>query len=386
MWPEYFSHHVVEMHGANATMATSSLDRISGSQSAPQTQPYNNFRVQTLGGNIIQGQINKIRVAEIMFPYNIPTIVTGQNDVMSASFQIFTVGTGAGPVLPVQITIPPGYYTGTELAAALQTAINVASIAIAGWPAGIINVSFDATNQSIVLRNTNTYSAAAAAVNYFFGWAPDTPVTALPNLPNPNSFNLQDLTFTMGFRNYFASRPVTLIPPTTVYPNCIAPLNYPGAGTFAGINYASYVNAVIGSQYTGRYTDWIDICSPALCQAQYVRDGNTNQASIHRDLICRLYVASEISTFLTDPVGSRPFVIHRQFKNAKVMKWTAERSIDAIDIQLYDMYGQVLPIPQLFVAAGVAAQTASSGAADFGITFLVDEHDETMENNVGYRV
>ena len=234
------------------------------------------------------------------------------------------------------------------------------------------------------MRNTNTYSAAAAAVNYFFGWAPDTPVTALPNLPNPNSFNLQDLTFTMGFRNYFASRPVTIVPPTTVYPNCIAPLNYPGAGTFAGINYASYVNAVIGSQYTGRYTDWIDICSPALCQAQYVRDGNTNQGSIHRDLICRLYITTEVSTFLADPVGSRPFVIHRQFKNAKVMKWTAERSIDAIDIQLYDMYGQVLPTPVNFTLLTPIAQTATSGAADFGITFLVDEHDDTMSPNLGY--
>ena len=372
-------------------MATSSLDRISGSQSAPQTQPYNNFRVQTLGGNIIQGQINKIRVAEIMFPYNIPTIVTGQNDTMAVFFQRFIVGTGAGLPIPLFVTIPGGYHTGTELAAALQTAVDTASASgvsagIPGWPPGVIAVTFDARDQAIVLRNTTVYDGTTVgAVNYFFGWAPDTPVTALPNLPNPNSFNLQDLTFTMGFRNYFSSYPVTIVPPTTVYVNCIAPLNYPGAGTFAGINYASYANAVVGAQYTGRYTDWIDICSPALCQAQYVRDGNTNQGSIHRDLICRLYIASEVSTFLLDPVGSRPFVIHRQFKNAKVMKWTAERSIDAIDIQLYDMYGQVLPTPVNFTLLTPIAQTATSGAADFGITFLVDEHDETMEHNVGYR-
>jgi hypothetical protein len=293
-------------------------------------------------------------------------------------------------VYSLQVTIPGGYYTGTELAAELQIAINTASASgvsagIPGWPAGVISVTFDTRDQAIVLRNTNTYDGTTpAAVNYFFGWAPDTPITALPNLPNPNSFNLQDLTFTMGFRNYFASRPVTIVPPSTIYPNCIAPLNYPGAGTFAGINYASYANAIIGAQYTGRYTDWVDICSPALCQAQYVRDGNTNQGSIHRDLICRLYVTTEISTFLTDPVGSRPFVIHRQFKNAKVMKWTAERSIDAIDIQLYDMYGQVLPTPVNFTLLTPIAQTATSGAADFGITLLVDEHDETMEHNVGY--
>jgi hypothetical protein len=190
----------------------------------------------------------------------------------------------------------------------------------------------------------------------------------------------------MGFRNYFSSNPALLVPGPSVLLNCIAPLNYPGAGTFAGIDYASYSNAVIGAQYTGRYTDWVDICSPTLCQAQFVRDGNTNQEVIRRDLICRLYISSEISTFLTDPVGSRPFVIHRQFKNAKVMKWTAERSIDAIDIQLYDMFGKPLPTPQLYVAAAPAAQTASSGAADFAITFLVDEPGAAEQSeNIGYR-
>jgi len=375
------------MQHPNATMATSSLDRISGSQAFPQFQPYPNFRVQTLGGNIIQGQVNKIRVAEIMFPYNFPTIAVGQNDTMAVQFQTYIVGTGAGALLPFALTVPPGYYTGTELAAAVQTALNTLQTSVAvGWPAGTIAVTFDTTNQAIVFRNTTSYSAAPVAINYFFSWAPDTQVTVSPLVQNAQSFNTQDLTFTMGFRNYFASNPVVIVPPTTVYNNCIAPLNYPGAGTFAGINYASYANAVIGAQYSGRYTDWIDICSPTLCQAQFVRDGNTNQTVIRRDLICRLYVTTEISTFLTDPVGSRPFVIHRQFKNAKVMKWTAERSIDAIDIQLYDMYGTPVPTPQLFIAAAPAAQTVSSGAADFGVTFLVDEPGAGEQSeNVGYR-
>lgn len=363
-------------------MAMSSLDRISGTQANPLAQPYNNFRVQTAGGNIIQGQINKIRVAEIMFPYNIPTIVTDRNDTMAVSFQTFTVGTGASADLPYALTVPPGYYTGTELAAAVQTALNTLMTGAPGWPAGTITATFNTTNQAIVLENTSTYDGTTAgAVNYFFGWAPDVPVLS------SNAFNTQDLTFTLGFRNYFANNPIVIPAPLTVYPNCIAPLNYPGAGTFAGINYASYSNAVVGAQYTGRYTDWVDLCSPALCQAQYVRDGNTNQGSVHRDLICRLYVATEISTFLTDPVGSRPFVIHRQFKNAKVMKWTADRSIDAIDVQLYDMFGQTLPIPQFSVAGVPAAQTASSGAADFAITFLVDEPGaEQQSENVGYRM
>jgi hypothetical protein len=374
------------MHHPNATMATSSLDRISGSQVSPISQPYNNFRVQTLGGNIVQGQINKIRVAEVLFPYGIPTIVAGQNDTFAVTFQTFTIGTGAGLEFFSAVSIPPGYYTGTELAAVIQTSLDTQAATFGGWPNGTIAVSFDTTNQAIVLRNTTVYDTSAGAVNYFFGWAPDTQVLPSPQVPTPQTFNNQDLTFTMGFRNYFSSNPALLVPGPSVLLNCIAPLNYPGAGTFAGIDYASYSNAVIGAQYTGRYTDWVDICSPTLCQAQFVRDGNTNQEVIRRDLICRLYISSEISTFLTDPVGSRPFVIHRQFKNAKVMKWTAERSIDAIDIQLYDMFGKPLPTPQLYVAAAPAAQTASSGAADFAITFLVDEPGAAEQSeNIGYR-
>jgi hypothetical protein len=148
--------------------------------------------------------------------------------------------------------------------------------------------------------------------------------------------------------------------------------------------------AIVGSPYNGRYTDYIDVCSPTLCQAQYVRDGNTQQFAVHRDIICRLYVANEVSLYQADPTGDRPFVIHRQFKNAKVMKWTADRSIDAIDIQLYDQYGNPLPnIPPILIADIDTIPLSSvgfSGSRDFGITFLVDEPGAAEQSeNVGYR-
>jgi hypothetical protein len=364
------------MQHPNANMATSSMDRISGSQLFPQNQAYNNFRIQTLGGNIVQGQINKIRLAEIMFPYNIPTIVTGQNDTMAMEFQTYTVGSVIPPSIPLQLVIQQGFYTGAELATAIQNGINTASISgPVGWPSGTIAVTFDTTNQAIILANTTVWNATVGAVNYFFGFAPDLPVIGQP------TFNTPDLTYTMGFRNYFAANPIVRPDPSQniVDVNCLAPLNYPV--NVANLGFSSFVNGVIGSQYTGKYTDYIDICSPSLCQAQYVRDGNTNQQRIRRDLICRLYIATEISTFLTDPVGSRPFVIHRQFKNAKVMKWSAERSIDAIDMQLFDMYG--LPIPLLTSPP----QRANSGYADFALTFLVDEPGaEEQSKNVGYQL
>jgi len=132
------------------------------------------------------------------------------------------------------------------------------------------------------------------------------------------------------------------------------------------------------------------VCSPSLCQAQYVRDGNTNQKVIRRDLIARVYIASDNSVPLTNPAGSRPFLIHRQFKNAKVMKWTAERSIDNIDLVLYDQFGNQLPaIPPTLASAENPNSVdldaiLQSQPSDYAITFLVDEHDETTEHNYGY--
>jgi len=70
------------------------------------------------------------------------------------------------------------------------------------------------------------------------------------------------------------------------------------------------------------------------------------------------------------------------------MKWTAERSIDSIDLTLYDQYGQpIANSPAIYIAdisTIPVASIAYSGARDFAITFLVDEHDMTMEHNVGY--
>jgi hypothetical protein len=180
----------------------------------------------------------------------------------------------------------------------------------------------------------------------------------------------------------------------------LVPNQYPTGGTpagtgviFPGFIFGYGVNTIVGTTYTGLYTQYIDICSPSLCQAQYVRDGNTNQTVIRRDLIARIYITSEVSLPASDAIGTRPFTIHRQFNPSKIMKWTAERSIDSIDLTLYDQFGNQIPVipPMLGSALQLSAgqpppQYILQGQpADYAITFLVDEHDETLEHNNGYR-
>jgi hypothetical protein len=403
------------MNHSNATMAMSSFDRASGPRPKPTGQPYNNFRVQTQGGNIIQGQVNKIRVAEIVFPYCIPTIISqvfspGSPDRAGNGvlyFEVWSVTNGATAVVAgplggaLQINIPTGFYTGTELAASIQGAL-VTIEAAQGIPAGTFTFTYDTVSGSFILQNTVPFDATAAAVNYFaqFIWAPGSPANEpFSTLSQPNAL------WTLGFRQIFADNPAL---PNSAFTNrlplsgntwMIGPPGYNNTAVIGGISGypvfpAGYIGAAIKtSQYTGLYTQWIDVCSPSLCQAQYVRDGNTNQQTINRDLICRLYITNEVSLFQTDPTGTRPFVIHRQFKNAKIMKWTAERSIDNIDIRLFDMYGNPLPVIPGYVPAANPNnlgydQIIQGQPSDFAITFLVDEQDKemvTQSENIGYR-
>jgi hypothetical protein len=88
------------------------------------------------------------------------------------------------------------------------------------------------------------------------------------------------------------------------------------------------------------FTQYIDICSPQLCKGQRFRDGSTTNLSRRSDVICRLYISNNVAT--QEEEGMRPFVINRQFNNARVMKWTTDNSVGTIDIQLFDDVGQPL--------------------------------------------
>lgn len=363
------------MQHSNALMATSSLDRISGANGLTY-QPYNNFKVQTLGGNIIQGQVNKIRVAEVFFPYDIPTVVLNKNDAIVFNVVVVTGATGAiVSQTPVSVVIAPGFYNATELVGEISLALPLSM--------ADLTIDVDPKSGAIYMINSGVWDPVGPN-NIFIPYATPGALSPTAIIDSPA------LLWTMGFRNLFAglgfpNPPNWPYPPILPATLALVPENYPNVApnpVFPGRVY----QAIVGTPYVGSYTQYIDICSPSLCQAQYVRDGNTNQTVIRRDLIARVYIASETSTTTADPPGTRPFIIHRQFKNAKIMKWTAERSIDSIDLALFDQYG--LPIPStptnFIMDISGASPIAYNGCRDFAITFLVDEHDETKEHNNGY--
>jgi hypothetical protein len=90
------------------------------------------------------------------------------------------------------------------------------------------------------------------------------------------------------------------------------------------------------------FTQYVDICSPQLCKNQFMSDGSTTNLARRTDVICRLFICDNVSLTVSEVDGTRPFIINRQYYNARVMRWTVDAAIGSIDINLYDDVGQPL--------------------------------------------
>ena len=309
---EGYAKKVITHNGANAQLLISSRDRLSGTNQAPVTQPWNNFVIQK-GFPVQQGQIMSIKVSEIMFPYEIPNI-NEYNNLMSLA---------VGGVNQT-IIVPTGFYTGTSLASTIN---------------GLANLAFPGHAPTLVFNSdgTFTWTAFSAIPGDLIALYPlysidQDPLNAYLRQPVTSQSLLSVMGFDFAYQDYTVGR---------LY-------------QFSGV--APMV-----------YTQFIDIKSNVLTQYQGVTDNTTGTPNLAH-VICRLYIANEVSTVGVDasgnPVypGMNPFILHRQFKNPKVMQWNSQNSIDRVDIQLYDDQGRLVRLPQ-----------NNTGYTNFQITFQSSE-------------
>ena len=293
---EGYTKKVVSHVGENGNLVISSKDRFSGTFQNPQSQPYNNFIIQK-GFPLQQGQIMNIKLSEVLFPYAIPNVNEYNNR--------FGISNDPAGFPAVEIIVPTGFYTGTSLAAVINPLI------VAQIPTNNPTLTYDV--------NRNIFTFAASGVNY--------PVSIFPIL-NAGS----GLVFS-------TASPVTS-------PSILSMMGF----NFATQNYAVPSAVLVSGSASMVYTQYIDICSDVLTQYQNLPDASTGTPNLQH-VICRLYIANETSTTNADASGNPifpgmvPFVIHRQFKNTKVMKWNNQNSVDRVDIKLFDDAGRSLRLP-----------------------------------------
>jgi hypothetical protein len=300
------------MPWTNASIVLNSRDATSGS--------YNALKFNAQNQNVIQGQIHSISVNEVNFPYDIPNIQDGYNtfELVAESPQGYgakRVGSGPGYL---QITIPAGFYQGGELADAITAKIGEVQVAVGGEVADAPTVTYSDTN------NLFTFVA---------------PATASPTNPTPTWAIFSPYTFPSGYQGVTNKLGKDILSIMGYY-NAQAG---PGTATLNRVSsdpaQTAFATFVSGSAPLV-FTQYIDICSPLLCQYQYFRDGSTTNLARRADVICRLYVSNSVA--ILENEGVRPFVIDRQFYNARVMRWSSESAVGQIDISLFDDVGQPL--------------------------------------------
>lgn len=336
---------------ADAYLVMDSADRSSSTSqtgqpfSIPQTQPYNNFRLQK-PQNMVQGGFSRMQLTEVNFPYAIPNINPRTNS--------FWLVTGA---LTAQITFnAEGFFDGRTLAEAL------AYPQVGATPAG-------------GLMNTNAIIGTAA-----------TGITwAVTYLPNGFTNSTQGGGFTMSG---FSTVPIAF----ALYPFDPASIGFapiPAKSMLTLMGYNPFTNWTylttpslfkISTFAPMSYTSYIDVISNKLTYWANVSDASTKTNSVS-GIICRLFISNEASSAgsvgyyynqdsplvskgvryqVEVPAGSQPFVIHRQFVCPKQFRWDGVTAIDWLDIQLLDDIGQPLYFPD-------------EGLPDFQITFKCTE-------------
>lgn len=260
------------------------------SSSASQAQPWNNFRISK-DQPLLDAYARRIGVTEVNFPWAIPNV----NDYNNVIY-INQVG-GA----TIKILLNRDFYTGTELAAAIQAKINAA--APNGFGPGQISVTYD------VARRRFTFLGLSA--NIYSLWYGPTEETARPTVTE--YFSKASLARTLGLTLQMLDKPFITLGITT------------------GI-----VSAVTMVQYTA----WVDIVSSRIHYDTEGKDGNTSPLQT-RDVLCRIFCADEISNYGADAPGTRPFIIHRQFKTPKMLKVNPEQFLASVDFQVVDEYGNL---------------------------------------------
>jgi hypothetical protein len=285
---------------------------------ADNSAPWNKFQIQRPQA-LMEAFARRIKVSDIRFPWYIPNITAYNNTLW------FQINGAPNPIY--SITLPPKFYTPSTLVSAINSSF------VAQVPTNPPVLSYDASSY--------TYTLTVSGGNNVIIW--DVNPATNPVLPNPRFYSQASLFKTLGFYPVQAGRLV--------------------------------LTSLTGGITTSSYTDYVDICSDKLMYFTDVKDSSSSNTATNPSVVCRVFATTEVS--LPDnpegtPLTSTPFVIYRQFRNAKNIKWNPESHLDWLDISVLDQYGNLIPLPS-FTAPGLSG--SQEGAyPDFQITFLASEN------------
>ena len=240
--------------------------------------------------SLINGYIQRIVVSQAQIQYNIPTVNLGKND----KFYIFSSVAGT----TFSFTIPYGFYSPQELAAALQILIQV-------------NIA----DMTVTYDTNKKFTFTSALTQFFFPGPEDLTAGAVIILTSEEKNTLYRTLRMLGMtaNNAAAGGP---------------------KNTQESFDYPNFL-----------YTPYIDFYSNVLTNYQSLKDTDTSLSN-RKSLIARVYLSgmgSGVITTDTAALGTSAFVMTADMNSPKIIEWSPDSAVPSIDFQLRDCYDEFLP-------------------------------------------
>jgi hypothetical protein len=290
--------------------------------------PYNFSLIRNAA--LVNGYMTRVALTEVQFPWVYPNI-NNRTSNMNFTYRLVGVST------PNVLNIPVGFYTPAQLAAEVLSQVNDIEPCLASFQYGANNL-------------------------------PCFSYTAAPG-------------YSVSFAPMDVNQQVLFPVPANLYPYSATTKQLFDVLGFASKNTVLQSELTLGNATLAQALRYVDIVSPELTANQGLID-STSQPVGHTAL-CRLYIGDSPSTANFGdasfcPPGCAPFVIYRQFQNAKQVAWNAIMPVSgSIRFQVYDDNGELLiPDEDVLINTGEAGSTINEFEAytDWSITLLLSEN------------
>lgn len=265
---------------------------------SPVSGPYS-FQINK-ATSILNGFFTRIGITELVFPWVVPNVNKRTKDI------VFQYNVGAG-LVTTQITVTEGFYTPSQLAAAMQILIRAID--------PLLNLT------------TVTYGTAVPGA----GIVPSVPA------------------FTFATNNASTINFLPMTPNSAAYPYpASARQLYDVLGLVAHTDPAPPYTVIYGGYTMCQAIRYVDIVCSQITNNQSLKDNSS--AVTNRDMLARVYVADPASQSNVDsrsstfcPAGCMPFIIYKEYSSPKFIQWLPNQPVPgALKFEVYADDGALL--------------------------------------------
>lgn len=249
----------------------------------------NNFNI-SLQRPLLSGYFTRLTVSQAQLQWSVPTIVANVNDEMI----LFDISNN----IAYEITLSPGFYNGSQLAAQIQT--QVVAQAGASWSAFTCTYS--------TLKYGFVMASNVAGLNFRLITS-----SQIPGPPVPQNTSVLNLYSMIGV-------------------------------TYTNTSLSTSTQFLGPSRFV--YTSYIDIISTKLTQYMRVKDSETAY-NADTSVLCRIFTTPLNQIVRGDAsgnlIGSTPFTLTWDPNMPKHIKWDPSQYVYDFDIQVKDEFGNLVP-------------------------------------------